>query len=308
MSNEIAIELKSITKKFKDLTAVNKLDLKIFKGEYIALLGPNGAGKTTLVEMIEGVGKPDSGEIKILGLDWKKNETEIKQKLGFSFQETKLIDKITVLETLNLFASFYKKQEKVNYALLATNLESKKNTFTVNLSGGQRQRLALSIALLHEPEILILDEPTTGLDPTARREIWNILFSLKQKGLTLILTTHYMEEAEYLCDRIMIMNQGKFIAEGTLDSLLKKNKMGERIEFSLKTNLKFEKFSFKGLKKFSYDEKTKSGFLEVIDIVSTLPIFLKFLSSKKIKLENLICRKMTLDDLFLNLTGRRLDA
>lgn len=308
MVKEIAIELKQITKKFKDLIAVNELDLKIFKGEYIALLGPNGAGKTTLVEMIEGVQIPDKGEVKILGLNWSDNEKEIKQKLGFSFQETKLIDKITVLESLNLFSSFYKKQNRVEYALKATNLESKKNSYTVNLSGGQRQRLALSIALLHEPEILILDEPTTGLDPTARREIWDILFSLKQKGLTLILTTHYMEEAEYLCDRIMIMNQGKFIAEGSLDSLLKKNKIGERIEFSLKNNFKLGSPKFKGLRKFVYHEEKKSGFLEVNDIVSSLPLFLKFLSSKKIKLENLVCRKMTLDDLFLTLTGRRLDA
>lgn len=306
---KLVIELENVSKKFKNLTAVNSLNAKIYQGEYIALLGPNGAGKTTLVEMIEGVQKADEGKISILGYTWEKNPKEIKERLGFSFQETKLIDKLTVFETLNLFASFYKKQNRVQYSMDATNLDSKKNTFTVNLSGGQRQRLALAIALLHEPEILILDEPTTGLDPTARREIWAVLSEFKKKGLTLILTTHYMEEAEFLCDRILIMDQGSFLAEGTLETLLKKQKMGELISFRLKnakTNFSISKFS--GLKNFSYNEKERSGILEVQDIVKALPIFLESIKKQKLQLENLECRKMTLDDLFLNLTGRRLDA
>ena len=234
----IAIELRNVTKIFKDLTAVNDLSIQIKRGEYVALLGPNGAGKTTLVEMIEGIQKPDSGEIFILGKTWKDNEQELKNKLGFSLQETHFIPKLTVDETIKLFSSFYTKRDKASEILDITGLGAKKETYVQNLSGGQRQKLALSIALIHDPEILILDEPTTGLDPTARREIWNILQALKSRSTTLILTTHYMEEAEYLCDRILIMNQGKFIAQGSLDSLLSEYQLGEIIEFSLSGNSK----------------------------------------------------------------------
>jgi ABC-2 type transport system ATP-binding protein len=308
MKENIAIQIDSVTKAFKNTIAVNNLNLQIYRGEFVALLGPNGAGKTTLVEMIEGVQIPDSGKIQILGKTWKDNEKEIKSKIGFSFQETKFTDKLTVFETIKLFSSFYNQTDKIDYAIEATNLKSKKDTYVVNLSGGQRQRLALSIALLNEPEILILDEPTTGLDPTARREIWDVLTILKKKKVTLILTTHYMEEAEYLCERILIMDKGKFIAEGSLSELLKKYKLNEIIEFKLKSNVKFQLNRFKGVEDFSFDEKTRTGKILVKDIVNTLPEFLKQIHNSKLKLDTLECRKMTLDDLFLNLTGRRLDA
>ena len=305
----IAIELRNVTKIFKDLTAVNDLSIQIKRGEYVALLGPNGAGKTTLVEMIEGIQKPDSGEIFILGKTWKDNEHELKNKLGFSLQETYFIPKLTVDETIKLFSSFYTKRDKASEILDITGLGVKKETYVQNLSGGQRQKLALSIALIHDPEILILDEPTTGLDPTARREIWNILQALKSRSTTLILTTHYMEEAEYLCDRILIMNQGKFIAQGSLDSLLSEYQLGEIIEFSLSGNskdLSFKKFA--GLKEFKWDSETKKGQLIVQDIVKAMPIFLDKIKKEKFHLEKFECRQMTLDDLFLSMTGRRLDA
>ena len=170
--------------------------------------------------MIEGIQKPDKGEIRILGKVWKDSEQELKNKLGFSLQETHFIPKLTVEETIKLFSSFYTKTDRASEILNITGLAAKSQTFVENLSGGQRQKLALSIALIHDPEILILDEPTTGLDPTARREIWNILQELKSRSTTLILTTHYMEEAEYLCDSILIMILGKFFAQGSLESLL----------------------------------------------------------------------------------------
>lgn len=304
-----AIELKNITKKFKDLIAVNDLSVSIERGEYVALLGPNGAGKTTLVEMIEGIQTPDSGEILILGKKWKTSETELKNKLGFSLQETHFIPKLTVEETVKLFSSFYTSHDRTSDILSITGLESKKKTYVENLSGGQRQKLALSIALIHNPEILILDEPTTGLDPTARRDIWNILSELKKKSTTLILTTHYMEEAEYLCDRILIMNQGKFIAQGSLESLLAEYDLGEIIEFSLSGKQKdFQIKKFAGLKEFKWKEEEKSGQMIVKDIVTAMPILLEKIKKEKWKLEKFECRKMTLDDLFLSMTGRRLDA
>lgn len=305
----IAIELKSVTKQFKELTAVNNLSVKIKRGEYVALLGPNGAGKTTLVEMIEGIQVPDKGEIHILGKTWNGNESELKNKLGFSLQETHFIPKLTVQETVKLFSSFYTKKDKASEILEITGLEAKRNTYVESLSGGQRQKLALSIALIHDPEILILDEPTTGLDPTARRDIWNILSELKKKSTTLILTTHYMEEAEYLCDRILIMNQGKFIAQGSLESLLEEYQLGEIIEFTV--NAKGKEFNLKkfaGLKEFKWDKESGKGQLVVQDIVKAMPILLDKIKKEKLKLENFECRKMTLDDLFLSMTGRRLDA
>jgi ABC-2 type transport system ATP-binding protein len=207
-----AIQIKSVSKSFKELKAVNNLDLIINEGEYVALLGPNGAGKTTLIEMIEGIQKPDSGEIEILGMNWKHHERKLHSIIGLSLQETKFIDKITTEETLDLFGSFYGLgKNRTEEILNLVNLQSKRKDFTVNLSGGQRQRLAIGIALLNNPKILLLDEPTTGLDPAARREIWKILEQLRvEKGTTMILTTHYMEEAEVLCERILINGKLKY--------------------------------------------------------------------------------------------------
>ena len=222
MSTDTVIEVKNVWKSFKTVQAVKGIDLKIPKGQFVALLGPNGAGKTTLVEMIEGIQKPDSGEITIVGKKWKGNEDELHRIIGLSLQETHFIDKLRVSETLILFASFFNLgKERVNEIIDLIGLEEKRKSYVVNLSGGQRQRLAIGIALLNKPDILLLDEPTTGLDPNARREIWEILHSLKEKsGTSMILTTHYMEEAENLCDYIIIMDNGVILKEGTLEQLL----------------------------------------------------------------------------------------
>ncbi|MFH1161612.1 MAG: ABC transporter ATP-binding protein, partial [bacterium] len=191
-------------------------------GQFVALLGPNGAGKTTLVEMIEGIQKPDRGDIRILGKPWKGHETELRQIIGLSLQETRYIEKLTTFETLRLFGSFFGLgKERVGEVLQLVGLEEKRKAYTVNLSGGQRQRLALGIALINHPRILLLDEPTTGLDPNARREIWEILRNLRKASNTsMILTTHYMEEAQQLCEQIVIIDEGKILREGTLDLLL----------------------------------------------------------------------------------------
>jgi ABC-2 type transport system ATP-binding protein len=220
---ETVIEVKKVWKSFKTVQAVKGLDLSIPKGQFTALLGPNGAGKTTLVEMIEGIQKPDSGEITIMGKHWKGNEEELHRIIGLSLQETRFIDKLRVSETLRLFASFFNLgKDRVDEIINLVNLEEKRKSYVVNLSGGQRQRLAIGIALINTPAILLLDEPTTGLDPNARREIWEILHKLKEVSETsMILTTHYMEEAEYLCDYIVIMDNGIILREGTPEYLLK---------------------------------------------------------------------------------------
>jgi ABC-2 type transport system ATP-binding protein len=222
MLNENVIEVKDVWKSFKTVQAVKGINLRIPKGQFVALLGPNGAGKTTLVEMIEGIQKPDKGEITIMGKKWKGNEDELHRIIGLSLQETRFIDKLRVSETLQLFAGFYNLgKERVNEIIEIAGLEEKRKSYVVNLSGGQRQRLAIGIALINNPLILLLDEPTTGLDPNARREIWEILRNLKEKSETsMILTTHYMEEAENLCDYIVIMDNGVILKEGSLQQLL----------------------------------------------------------------------------------------
>ena len=216
------IEVKDVYKSFKDVHAVRGISFAIHPGEFMALLGPNGAGKTTMVEMMEGLKKPDSGDILLQGKNWQKNEKELRSIIGLSLQETRFSDKLTVFETLCLFASFFRLDKKrANEIIELTGMESKRKSMVGTLSGGQQQRLALGVALLNTPQILFLDEPTTGLDPHSRLDLWNILKELKDGGeTTLILTTHYMEEAESLCDRIIIIDEGKILKEGKLEDSL----------------------------------------------------------------------------------------
>lgn len=226
------LEAKGIKKSFKQVHALKGVDLCVNKGEFVALLGPNGAGKTTLVEIIEGVQKPDMGTVHIKDMNWREHSRQIHHIIGLSLQETHFFERITVLETLKLFASFFdRSRSRIEEVLNQVGLQEKTSAWTMHLSGGQRQKLALAVALINEPELLLLDEPTTGLDPTARREIWNLLFALKKESKTsMVLTTHYMEEAQFLCDRIIILDHGQILKEGTLDGLLKdsgKNNLDE---------------------------------------------------------------------------------
>lgn len=303
------IEVKAVHKSFKMVHAVKGIDMRIFKGQFVALLGPNGAGKTTLVEMIEGIQKPDQGEIHIMGKKWKGNEDELHQIIGISLQETRYIDKLTVYETLKLFSSFFNlEKDRVNEIIDITGLEEKRKSYIVHLSGGQRQRLAMGIALLNSPKILLLDEPTTGLDPNARREIWSILLKLKQQSETsLILTTHYMEEAEQLCNHIIIIDQGEILQEGTLEQLLHENQDKKIVEFTLEES----DFSADLLMNdpgfhIHWDPVNKKGSLEINQLETDLPEFFKFLNRSDLQLKNLEFRKRTLDDLFTQLTGRHL--
>lgn len=303
------IEVKNARKYFKTVKAVNGVDLEVNPGEYLALLGPNGAGKTTLVEMIEGIQKPDSGEILVMGKKWKGNEESLHRLIGLSLQETKFFDKLTVIETFRVFASFYGLDfNRADEVMDMVNLVEKKKSYVVNLSGGQRQKLALGIALLNFPKILLLDEPTTGLDPVARREIWSILMELKkEKNTSMILTTHYMEEAELLCNRIVILDHGKILAQGTLDELLQQNKTTEMMEFSL--NAKADIMQFQGnhgIRIIEWNENNFSGKIILEDITSFLPVISKYLADNNLELNSFVCRKMTLDDLFVSLTGRKL--
>ncbi len=308
MGNSI-LKVNNVYKHFKAVKAVDGVSLEVGEGEFLALLGPNGAGKTTLVEMIEGIQKPDKGEIVLNQKHWPGNENELHRFIGLSLQETKFFDKTTVKETLRIFSSFYGlPKSRINEVLEIVQLTDKGKSYVENLSGGQRQRLALGIAMLNNGQLLLLDEPTTGLDPNARREIWNILINLREKHNTsMILTTHYMEEAEFLCDRIIIMDNGTILAKGTLDELLSEKGCYEIIEFALNENLNdIEFLNEDGLKIKTWDEKIHSGKIMVIDMVKQLPVFLEKIQQHGLSLKTIQCRKMTLDDLFIEMTGRHL--
>lgn len=303
------ISLKQVFKHFGSTKAVDGVSLEIPEGQFLGLLGPNGAGKTTTVEMLEGLQFPDSGEISIFGKNWQRDEQELRSLIGLSLQETKFIDKITVLETLDLFGSFCGLSKKRSLEILQlVRLEEKANTYTVQLSGGQRQRLALGLALLNNPRLLLLDEPTTGLDPNARREVWEILKQLRKKlHLTLILTTHYMEEAEQLCERIVIMDQGKILADGSFRQLIQQHAAGELIRIQVSSLLSHDWLvKLPGVQKVK-SEAEMEWVLEVESISVTLPILLEQLKQSNVEVIHLDCRRKTLDDLFVQLTGRRLE-
>lgn len=304
------IEVKNVWKSFKTVQAVKGIDLHIPEGQFVALLGPNGAGKTTLVEMIEGIQKPDKGEISIMGKKWKGNEDELHRIIGLSLQETRFIDKLRVSETLLLFARFFNLgRERVKEIIAIVGLEEKHKSYVVNLSGGQRQRLAIGIALINNPAILLLDEPTTGLDPNARREIWEILKTLKARAKTsMILTTHYMEEAENLCDYIIIMDNGVILKEGTLQQLLEDDSHEKVVEFTAERALLREELFSSDLQfNIHPGETIEKGFVTLTDFDTELPAFMAFMRSKNITLKHMECRRKTLDDLFVSLTGRKIN-
>src|SRR5438876_4760955 len=216
--------------------AVRGLNLEIQAGECFGLLGPNGAGKTTTIEILEGLLEPTSGQVTILGQTWKSNSRELREKIGISLQETRLSEKLTVRETVELFASFYCEPRPTNEVLDSLQLEEKADSWVGKLSGGQRQRLAVATALVGNPKVLFLDEPTTGLDPQSRRQLWDIIRSFQKAGGTVLLTTHYMDEAERLCDRLAIVDHGQVIAEGTPADLIDRLGGHHMVEFQVSGN------------------------------------------------------------------------
>jgi ABC-2 type transport system ATP-binding protein len=220
MSNGHALRCDNLRKRYGDVVAVDGLSLAIERGECFGLLGPNGAGKTTTIEILEGLLLPDDGDVEVLGMTWQAHERQLRQHLGVQLQETQLADKLTVEETLRLFRSFYDDGHTIDELLKMVELEGKRGSWVVKLSGGQKQRLALACALAGNPDLLFLDEPTSGLDPQSRRQLWELVRRIRDAGGTVLLTTHYMEEAEMLCDRVAIVDHGRVIALGTPSALI----------------------------------------------------------------------------------------
>jgi ABC-2 type transport system ATP-binding protein len=231
------IQVDNLTKRYGSVTAVNEVSFSVERGEVFGILGPNGAGKTTTVEMIEGLRKPDSGSIKICGIDALKDAARIKQMIGVQLQATSIYDNISVKEAVDLFSSYYKKSVPTGKILEEVSLTDKASGRVSGLSGGQKQRLSLGLALVNDPEVLFLDEPTTGLDPQARHNIWSIVEKLRQRGKTVVMTTHYMEEAEHLCQRLAIIDAGKIITMGTPEEFINQAQLDTSIEFSASREL-----------------------------------------------------------------------
>ena len=217
-----AVRCDALHKRYGDVVAVDGLSLTVQRGECFGLLGPNGAGKTTTIEILEGLLEPDHGEVEVLGLRWRTHAVELRQRLGIQLQETQLTDKLTVAETIRLFRSFYHRGRTVDDLMRVVELEGKRDSWVIKLSGGQKQRLALACALAGAPDLLFLDEPTTGLDPQSRRQLWGVLERFRADGGTIVLTTHYMDEAQVLCDRVAIIDHGRVIALGTPQELIAK--------------------------------------------------------------------------------------
>jgi ABC-2 type transport system ATP-binding protein len=305
VTDNLAISCKGLRKLYPDVKAVDGLDLDVARGECFGLLGPNGAGKTTTIEILEGLNTPDAGEVRVLGLSWKDSERDIRERIGVSLQETQLSEKITVYETLRLFRSFYRRGRDPEELLTGLSLEEKRNSRVGKLSGGQKQRLAVACALVGEPEILFLDEPTTGLDPQSRLQLWEIVTGYRQRGGTILLTTHYMEEAERLCDRIAIIDHGQRIALGTPKELIATLEAPHIIE--LTTEPALEESDFKTISGFHGATRRDKGWqLRVDSLATAVPQLIAAVDARGTKLETLSTHAATLEDLFVAMTGREL--
>ncbi len=299
----LAIEVRGLIKRFGAVTAVNGLDLEVPRGVCYGILGPNGAGKTTTIEMLEGLQVPTSGELKVLGRTWERDSTELRRRIGVQLQDTRFFDQLTVRETLQLFRSFVREGLSVDEAIERVHLGPKQRTLVMHLSGGQRQRLALATALIHNPELLFLDEPTTGLDPQARASVWDVITALKRQGRTVLLTTHYMEEAEQLCERIFIFDAGKIIAQGAPHELVSRYGGQGSIELETEPALPAEVLSaLPGIGAVTPLEK--GWLLRVDDLQRASPALLAAAAVRKVSVVRMLSSRPTMNDVFLALTGR----
>lgn len=303
-----AVECRDLRKTYDGkVEAVRGLSLAIQAGECFGLLGPNGAGKTTTIEILEGLLDPTSGEVSILGRSWKTNPRELREYIGISLQETRLSEKLTVRETIELFASFYSQPRSTEEVLSALQLHEKTDALVGKLSGGQKQRLAVATALVASPKVLFLDEPTTGLDPQSRRQLWDIVRAFQREGGTVLLTTHYMDEAERLCDRLAIVDHGQIIAEGTPAELIERLGGHHVVEFALSGNGHRDTAAWQSLPSVESVRNVDGVIcLNVREPHRTIPALLEKVDQQSAQLERLNTRQASLEDVFVNLTGRHL--
>ena len=304
-----ALRVRGLRKAYADVVAVSGLDLEVPAGECFGLLGPNGAGKTTTIEICEGLTARDSGDVEVLGMRWETDAGALKQRLGIQLQETQLSDKLTVEETVRLFRSFFHKGPTPERVIALVQLEEKRRSRVGTLSGGQKQRLALACALVGDPEILFLDEPTTGLDPQARRQLWDLIEEFKRMGRTILLTTHYMDEAERLCERVAIMDHGKIIALGSPRELVASIGVEHVVEFSAdgaaQHSLDLDELrAIEGVREVRADNGVVR--MQVTALHHAVPALLAELIRREVRLTELRTHSATLEDVFVTLTGRHL--
>ena len=302
-----ALAVRGLNKRYGDVIAVDGLDLEVLHGECFGLLGPNGAGKTTTIEICEGLLAPDSGDVEVLGRRWSTHERELRNLLGIQLQETQLAEKLTVRETVRLFRSFYNRGRDPVDVIALVQLTEKARARVGSLSGGQKQRLALACALVGDPQLLFLDEPTTGLDPQARRQLWDLIGDLRAGGRTIVLTTHYMEEAERLCDRVAIVDHGRAIALGTPRELVQSLGAEHVVEFALGDGVALAPetlASIRGVQSVRANEGTWA--LTVAELHLAVPAILAELERRGATLSELRTHSATLEDVFVSLTGRHL--
>jgi ABC-2 type transport system ATP-binding protein len=303
-----ALRVHHLRKAYKDVVAVDGLDLAVQTGECFGLLGPNGAGKTTTVEICEGLTAPDSGDVEVLGQRWSSNAAQLRQRLGIQLQDTQLSEKLTVFETVRLFRSFFRQGAEAREVIARVQLEEKQKSRVGDLSGGQKQRLALACALVGDPDFLFLDEPTTGLDPQARRQFWELIEEFKQSGRTILLTTHYMDEAERLCDRVAIVDHGREIALGTPRELIASTCAEHMVEFTAGSASKV--LDVPALRRIEgvRDVRTENGavLMQVTQLHTSVPALLAELTRQNVPLTELRTHSATLEDVFVTLTGRHL--
>jgi ABC-2 type transport system ATP-binding protein len=301
-----AVRCTGLVKSYEDVVAVAGIDLAVARGECFGLLGPNGAGKTTTVEILEGLTMPDDGSLEVLGCRWGTGcDLELRERLGVQLQETQLAEKLTVGETLRLFASFFARPRPVGEVIGMVGLEDKRQARVGKLSGGQRQRLALACALVSDPDLLFLDEPTTGLDPQARLNVWEIIEAFRRRGGTVMLTTHYMEEAARLCDRVAIMDHGAILSLDRPAALVASLGAEQIVEFQVGGGL--DAVALAGLPGVGTVVGTATGFrMSVRRIGELMPALLSELERRGVRLESLTTHQATLEDVFVHLTGRAL--
>jgi ABC-2 type transport system ATP-binding protein len=302
---EPVIAVHDLGKRYGDVVAVDGVTFEVRAGEVFGLLGPNGAGKTTTVEILEGLRTPDTGQVRVLGLDVTKDAAALKERIGVALQTAALYPKLTVQEVLDLFASFYRRTRPVADLLRLLDLTEKRTAQTKVLSGGQRQRLSVALALVNEPELVFLDEPTTGLDPAARRALWDIIESLKADGRSVLLTTHYLEEAEILCDRVAIMDHGRVLEMGTVDEVVARRFSERAVKFDALPGIDDRRLeALPGVVRVSHDDP--AVLLYTTDVPATIGAVLAVAEGLGLEPANLAVRRPTLEDVFLALTGRAL--
>jgi ABC-2 type transport system ATP-binding protein len=308
MNQQIVVECRQLRKTYEGrVEAVRGIDLTIYAGQCYGLLGPNGAGKTTTIEIMEGLLEASSGEVEILGMNWRQHSDELRQALGVSLQETRLAEKLSVRETLELFGGFYRESRPAEEVMEELGLTEKADAWVGKLSGGQKQRLAIATALVGNPRVLFLDEPTTGLDPQSRRQVWEIVRRFQTRGGTVLLTTHYMDEAERLCDYISIVDHGKVIAAGTPAELISGVGGHHHVEFALVADAPVPAETWRrlpGVGGVIGEDGVIS--LTVEEPHRTIPALLSLIDENGWQLNQLTTRQSSLEDVFVNLTGRHL--